>query len=184
MNYSFKSFQKNAIIRLLSLDKYKYLMENLDKINEKKYQNTFNSFYRVRRNEEWQNKFYTYFEKIQKNKNVSFGEILKYIYNETGQIEASFCSKMLATINPEMPIWDQYILKNLKLDKELSLSYGTKKDARIKKTIELYNMIVEKENELLKDNSVQQTIKEFKECFSEYNLSDIKILDYIMWNNR
>ena len=31
-------------------------------------------------------------------------------------IEASFSSKMLATINADMPIWDRYVVQNLCLD--------------------------------------------------------------------
>ena len=29
-----------------------------------------------------------------------------------------------------------------------------------------------------------QSIKDFKEYFAEYKLSDIKILDYLLWNSR
>ena len=41
--------------------------------------------------------------------------ILNEIYQKTGNIEGSFTSKLLATINPNLPIWDQYVLKNIGL---------------------------------------------------------------------
>ena len=38
------------------------------------------------------------------------------MYEATGNIEASFSSKMLATINTDMPIWDCYVVQNLCLN--------------------------------------------------------------------
>lgn len=119
MDYSFKKFQKNAIIRFLALDKYNYIKENINKCDVSsnlEFQKRFNAFYRVRRDAKWRKLFYTYFESIKNKKNITFDEILDYMYKETGNIEASFCSKLLSTINPNMPIWDQYVLKNLNLE--------------------------------------------------------------------
>ena len=98
MDYSFKSFQKNAIIRFLALDKYNYIKENINKCDVSKnieFQTRFNAFYRVRRDSKWRNTFYTYFESIKNKKNITFDEMLDYMYKETGNIEASFCSKLL-----------------------------------------------------------------------------------------
>lgn len=184
MDYSFKKFQKNAIIRFLALDKYNYIKENIykcDVSNDIDFQTKFNSFYHVRRNKKWRNVFFNYFEKVKLNKNITFEEILKYMYENTEDhnIEASFCSKMLSTINPNMPIWDQFVLDNLKLKVD-----GKTKEDRLKNTIETYYKILKIEQEKLKDKNIQNSIKEFREYFPEYNLSDIKMLDYILWNTR
>lgn len=182
MNYSFNNFKKTAIIRYLSLDKYKYLKEHLykcDVSSAKYYQKRFNAFYRVRRDEKWRTIFYNYFESIKNDKCIKFEDILLYLYDKTGNIEASFSSKMLATINPNMPIWDQYVLSNLDLEVK-----GNNKKEKLKNTIDIYYQIVKIEKDKLKDNEIQKAVTEFKEYFSEYNLSDIKILDYILWNSR
>lgn len=182
MNYSFREFQKQAIIRFLSLDKYNYIKDNLLKCNvskDKEFQTKFNAFYRVRRDEKWRKIFYTYFESIKDKNNITFEEIVNYIYEKTGNIEASFCSKLLSTNNPNMPIWDQYVLANLDLEVK-----GKTKEEKLKDTIAVYNKIIEIDNNKLKQKDIQQAIKEFKEYFPEYKLSDIKILDYILWNSR
>lgn len=182
MDYSFKKFKKTAIIRFLALDKYKYLRDNLYKCDVSTaiyYQKRFDAFYRVRRDEKWKNIFFNYFESVKNNKSIKFEEIIKYLYKETGNIEASFSSKMLVTINPNMPIWGQYILSNLNLNVE-----GKTKKEKLENTIKTYYKIVEIENDKLKEKDIKQTIEDFKDYFSEYNLSDIKILDYILWNNR
>lgn len=182
MNYSFQNFQKNAIIRFLALDKYNYIKDNLYKCDVSKdneFQTRFNAFYRVRRDEKWRKIFYSYFEEIKNNKKITFDEILDYMYKKTGTIEASFCSKMLSTINPNMPILDQYVLKNLELQ-----VYGKTKKERIENTKEIYKEIIKIEEEKLCNKDIKNTIKEFKQYFPEYKLSDIKILDYILWNTR
>ncbi len=180
--YSFEFFKREAVERFLALDKYDYIRNNLyntDISTDDKYQKTFNSFFRVRRNERWRKKFYKYFEKVKNNKNISFETIVKDLLLETGNIEASFSSKLLATINTNMPIWDQYILKNLDLKVK-----GITKEERLDSVIDLYNEIIKKEQAMLSDPKIRKTVKEFKDYFPEYDLSDIKILDYILWNLR
>lgn len=182
MNYNFKNFQKNAITRFLELDKYCYIKEkiyNCDISKDANFQTTFNAFYKVRRNKKWRGIFYEYFESIKNNKNIKFEEILEHIYKATGRIEASFSSKMLATINSNMPIWDQYVLKNLNLK-----VLGKTKKEKLDNTIKTYYEIVDIEREELKREDIKQLIKEFKQNFKEYEISDIKILDYILWNCR
>jgi hypothetical protein len=182
MNISFKEFQKNAVIRYLSLDKYQYIRERLyqcDVSKDEEFQKTFDAFYRVRRNKEWRNKFFEYFEETKNRRGISFKEILRDLFLRTGNTEASFASKMLATINPNMPIWDQYVLQSLDLKVE-----GTEKDERLKSTIDTYDKIIQRENELLKQPEIQEEISKFKDCFSKYDISDIKILDYMLWSDR
>ena len=182
MDYSFKNFQKNAIIRFLALDKYNYIKEelyNCNVSNNKEFQTQFNAFYRVRRDAIWRKYFYSFFEKNKDNKNITFDEILDYMFEKTGNIEASFCSKLLSTINPNMPIWDQYVIKNLKLEVK-----GNTKKERLENTKKIYKDIINIENDKLKNKNIQKTIEEFKKNFPEYKLSDIKILDYILWNTR
>lgn len=182
MEYSFYKFEKNAIERFLALDKYKYIIEEKNKCNistNKEYQKTFNRFFMIRRDERWRKIYYTYFEQIKNKKDITFQEIIKYLYNKTGNIEASFSSKMLAIINPNMPIWDQYIISNLELKVE-----GKDKKERLNNTICIYNEIMKEEKELLKRQDIQQSIKEFKDKYNDYKLTDIKILDYLLWNNR
>ena len=55
---------------------------------------------------------------------------------------------------------------------------------RIDDTIKKYYEILEKENKELEKEEIKEAIREFKEEFKEYNLSNIKILDYIIWSIR
>lgn len=182
-NYSFIKFQKTALMRLLGMDKYKEIisMFNDDSINlsSKEFTKCFNGFYRVRRNVEWQKIYYDYFNKNRKNMQITFDEIADYLYKKTGNIEASFSSKMLSTINPNMPIWDQYVLNNLNIKVD-----GHTKDEKLINTKEAYKKIIEEVNNKLKEKDIKESISDFRKFFPELNFSDVKILDFILWNDR
>ena len=102
-------------LKIEDIERYKYLIENVQTenlINSIIYQRNYNYFYRVRRNTSWRQIYYSIFE--QEKKSVpSFERIIREIWNKTGRVEASFSSKMVATIDPEMPVWDKYVLQNL-----------------------------------------------------------------------
>ena len=178
MNYNFQKLKKEAIIKYLSLDKYKYLNDNLYKCDTKEYQTIFNSFYKVRRNANWRKIFYKYFESIKDTKDIKYEDIITYLYKETGNVETSFSSKVLATINPNMPILDRNVLSNLKLKID-----GKTKEEKFNNAIKTYYKIIEIENEMLNNLQIQKFIKEFKELFPEYELSNIKILDCLLWKS-
>ena len=56
--------------------------------------------------------YFNFMEKY-KTKDVIFEEVLRYFHSSFGRIEASFSSKLMATINPDKPVWDEFVLKNL-----------------------------------------------------------------------
>lgn len=184
MEYSFKEFQKDALTRLLGMDKYKNIMEmfndkSIDLSESKEFQKCFNGFYRVRRDSKWQKVYYDYFNRNRYNKNITFDEIVDYMYKNTGYVEASFCSKMLSTINPNMPIWDQYVLKSLNIKLE-----SNPKEEKLENVKNAYKKIVEEENKRLENEDIKQLISDFKSFFPEFDFSDIKILDFVLWNDR
>ena len=124
----------------LGLDKYAFIEQTFRKIDvsqDEDFQRIFNGFYTVRRNAEWRNAYYRLFEEMKQVDSADFDTILDEMYRQTGNVEASFSSKMLATLRPEMPIWDKYVVQNL------GLKVPTQNDPmRLRKTKELYAGIV------------------------------------------
>ena len=99
------------------VEKYAEIIKSFSLVNvttDKDFQRKFNGFYRVRRNSEWQNVFYDIMENG-KTEDLTFEGVLQQIYNKTGRVEASFSSKLIHTLNHNMPIWDQFVLQNLNL---------------------------------------------------------------------
>ena len=91
---------------------------NTDVSADKDFQREFNHFYRIRRNEEWRKKLYRIFEDTKQKTTPDFAEVLEELYAQTGNVEASFSSKMVATLNPNKPIWDSMVLSVLLLKPE------------------------------------------------------------------
>ena len=79
------------------------------------FRKAFNGFYRVRqKSAAWYDKYYGLMEE-QRSANRSFRELLFCLEKISGTIDVSFASKMLAAIDPMLPIWDKYVLQNLGL---------------------------------------------------------------------
>ena len=80
------------IAESMGFDKYKMIIEHVRKVDvsaDLDFQRTYNGFYRIRRNAEWRAAYYGLFEEI-KNSNPTFEQIIRTLYRDTGNIEASF----------------------------------------------------------------------------------------------
>ena len=173
----------NILKKSFGIDKYAFIVKDLSKQDISKdanYQRVFNAFYVVRRNSKWRKIYYEYFESQKKNKKLSFEMILRFLSEKTGKVEASFSSKLLFTIKPNMPIWDAYVLKNLGLNMKL----GKPKD-RIEKSIRLYRDIHETYLKLVKSEWGRSAIIKFNEVLpNDKWISGIKKIDFFIWQTR
>lgn len=153
---------------------------DVDVSQSREFQKSFNGFYRVRRNPEWQSHFYGIMEKI-KTEDMDYEQVLRHVHEKTGNIEASFCSKLIATRHPDHPIIDQFVLENLGM--ELPKPYE-KKD-RLGKTVSVYKKLVAKYETMLKEPKHIQAVNELRQRYPmAESISDVKALDLIMWQTR
>ena len=141
---------QDQLARSLGLDRYEEIMQGDPQSSD--FQRIFNGYYRIRRNEEWRRHYYALFCKA-RDEHYSFGQIITELYQNTGNIEASFSSKMLATINASKPIWDQYVLQNL----GLALT-GKTKEEKLQNAVRLYDSIVAWYEEYLKTDEANENI--------------------------
>ena len=173
---------ETRIAESMGFNKYKQIMERVRNTNvssDKDFQRTFNSYYRIRRNEEWQTIFYDLFETI-KDSEPSFEQIISGLYKNTGNIEASFSSKMLATINSDMPIWDRYDVHNLCLNVK-----GKTKEEQLRCTVDLYDQMVRWYSIFLDTPNGRECIEEFDRILPEYKwMSSVKKIDFYLWSIR
>lgn len=163
--------------------KYKSIMESVNKVDistDMEFQKKFNGFYRLRqRKTDFYMDFYKFFETCKNNKNITFQEILNNIYTITGRIEKSFSSKIMATINPDYPIWDRYVLQNIGLKEP---SYSDKD--RLNKYIMLYDRIVEFYKEYSKTGHCKLLLNFFDKICPDSNITETKKIDFIIWQTR
>ena len=103
-----------------------------------------------------------------------------HLFQCTGNIEPSFSSKMLATICPEKPIWDKYIVQNLGIELD-----GVTKDEKLKNAISLYSDIEKWYEEFLKTDKAMECIEAFDSILPGYkSISTTKKIDCIIWSIR
>jgi len=181
------TFDVNEVLRKrlaasFGLDYYAKIMIDVRQTNiatDKDFQRTFNAFYVVRRNESWRNMYYELFEEL-KDKSPSFEYIIRYMYEKTGNIEASFSSKMLATLCPDKPIWDRYVLENLGLKLE-----GKSKEEQLNNAISLYGQIESWYRDFLSTEKATECIAAFDKALCEYQwINPIKKIDCFVWGIR
>ena len=182
MKFDVKKVFQERLASSMGLDKYKKiinLVKTTDVSKDADFQRTFNGFYIVRRNEAWRKAYYDYFEQIKKE-TPTFAQIIRYLYEKTGFIEPSFSSKMLATLNPNNPIWDQYVLQNLNMELD-----GKTKEEKLCNAIKIYNNIENWYAEFLHTEKARECIREFDSILPDYSwMSDIKKIDFILWSIR
>ena len=74
----------------------------------------FNAYYGVRRNAVWRDRFYSRFQAAKASTLRGadlFADIVAGLQADTGRIEASFASKLVATLQPQYPIIDSVVRK-------------------------------------------------------------------------
>lgn len=169
------------LISSFGLERYEYIIHNVrtvDVSTDIAFQTKFNGFYRIRRNKEWRDFYYSLFEQA-KNNSYSFEDIIKALYKETNKVEASFASKMYASLHTDKPIWDQYVLQ------ELELELTGKNEEKLGNAIELYREIEKMINSILESEDGKQCIISFDKTLPSYAwISKAKKIDFFLWGNR
>lgn len=166
------------------LQKYEKIMElfhSVDVSENEEFQRTFNGFYRVRRRKpDFYKALYSFLES-HKNKKITFTKVLQYFYERFGRLEASFSSKVVATINPDMPIWDSEVLKRLKIK---TPAYTLSSTERFEQTVEKYNQITLWYRDFMNSVEAKDMIETFDKEIGMTNIAPTKKIDFILWQTR
>jgi hypothetical protein len=166
------------------IKKYLCIMNSLHDVDvskDKDFQKLYNHFYRVRsRDKAWYGEYYSFMETNKKNASLTFGGIARRLCDRCGRIEVSFSSKMLATINPDMPIWDKYVTGNI----GLSLPPGGDKDRRPEEAIARYAELAAWYGGYLKSDNGRRMTALFDEAYPGAAVTGIKKIDFVLWQMR
>ncbi len=163
------------------LRKYCWIQENFQRCNVSKdpnFQTRFNGFYKVRRKAHWRLHYYELMEAM-KCRGVTFAQALRVLRQRTDRIEASFASKLVATLNPNRPVVDKFVLKNFGL--RLPYHYVTNREA---KTIQVYDELCLKYQDLMGRPIASMICEKFVEMYPWANITDLKKVDLVLWQNR
>ncbi len=163
------------------LGRYQWLQARVlkcDVITDREFQRRFTAFYRVRRSFEWRAQFFVLMEKS-KSSGGNFSEALRTIHLSTGRIEASFASKLVATLDPSKPVIDRFVLGCFQLRLP---SWGSAN--REEKTTGLYRQLCLKFDDFVKSHDGINIRNMFDEEYPDVEITDTKKLDLVLWQIR
>lgn len=166
----------------LGLRKYEWLQRELFRRNvarDPEYQTRFATYYRVRRGSGWRQAF---FDLLEHGKTIppSLSDALLAVYEATGRVEASFASKLVATIDPSKPVIDSVVLRNL----GLRLPNCMEVALRIEGVAELYQRMAYLFAEFLKTGTGRYLVTQFNASYPGTSLTEVKMLDLVLWQTR
>ena len=173
---------QTALDRLnTGLDRYLWLQNRVracDVSTNEEFQRCFSGFYRVRRNSQWRSVYYGLLESS-KVKGIDFPEALKEINRRTHRVEASFASKLVATLDPSKPVIDKFVLEYF----ELHLPRWGLSD-REAKTIDLYHDLCDKYSAFIQNPTGKMIQELFDGRYPNSEISELKKIDLVLWQIR
>lgn len=178
---------KEQILRALplvqpGLGKYLWIQSQVAlgpaRIGERDFQRRFNGFYRIRRKSEWQAVYYKLLE-TKLLTGLEFSDALKFMLETTGRFEASFVSKLVATINPWKPVIDGWVLENV----GLALPAASAPD-RIERICDIHAKLEAGFHTTLTTELGRFLVKSFRKHYSEADITEVKMLDLVLWQSR
>lgn len=163
------------------LRKYCWIQDNFlqcDVSRDRTFQKRFNGFYKVRRNAEWQRHYYQLMDAAKQHPQT-YAETLHALRQATGSMEPSFASKLVATLDPEKPIVDKYVLSNFGLRLPYHNAVG-----REYQTVQVYAELCRRYEALMGTPIAGVIYRRFAEAYPWAHISDLKKIDLVLWQTR
>jgi hypothetical protein len=148
------------------------------------YQRVYKSFYVMgRRSAAWYEFYFGLLEREKANRSISFETVLGITFETMGQrVEPSFSSKLVATIRPELPIYDEVVRDNLGIPKP---RYHKPANVRFSDALAAYQQIEGFYCTALESGGFAKLKAEFDRRLPGYtHFSDTKKLDILLWQWR
>ena len=146
------------------------------------FQKKYNGFYRVRRNEEWRRHYFKILESQRhkkKGEGLGFLDVLKSIHRRTGKVEASFASKLTASVDTSLPVIDSIVLKNIG-----ARLPATKTGDRLSMIVTMYDDVAKCYEDYLRTEIGKFLVKEFIKQYPHARISKVKMIDFVLWQTR
>lgn len=162
----------------IKLSVYLNIMDQFSRVDvtiDQDFQRMFNGYYRIRQRPQiFYKTIYRFLEDHKHDHDLTYHSVLHALYSATGRIERSFSSKVLATIRPECPVWDRYVISYLGLKPP---AYSVRDTSRV---VAIYNQICA----WYQTDEAKQKIDTFDAHFPGVPITDTKKIDFILWQTR
>ena len=142
------------------------------------FQRAFNHFYRVRRGKRWREEYFRLLGQAAR-RSISFRSVLARLAKSTGRYEASFASKLVATVDPSQPVIDSIVLRNLRLCLPKSRA-----PRRLDAIEVIHTRLHVRYREFLQTAQGRYLIKSFRRMYPDARITAVKMLDFVLWQTR
>lgn len=173
---------------------------------DSRFRQTFSGYYSVRRADSWKEFFFDQFEPYeqrpieectfgnaasQPNNDFALDDILQKLFEREGArgrhfVDLSFASKMIATIDPSMPIWDGQVETALRNASKNALGLRRiegNPDKRRATAVKNYERLCAFYEEAFKKGLGGECVELFDEALPAYadRIPPVKKMDFILW---
>jgi len=169
-----------------NVDIYLFLMKEFKKggiLDNHVFQLVFRAYYQLDNpgfSKEQKKRFFQLFNQRQQN----LDNIISDLYSIKKNIQFSFTTKLLHTVDTSKPIFDKYVGRSLKMGNVYGANQTRPKriDLCLKKIDSCYELLTSRTQELLSRKEVQKMIEDFHKMYPNgRQISDMKVLDFILW---
>ncbi|KAF2518847.1 hypothetical protein E0W68_06215 [Flavobacterium salilacus subsp. salilacus] len=171
-------------ISVYSFIKERFISSNI--IDDYIFQFVYKSYYRIENaglTPDFKKRYFEILKELQNTKNFEIEKTISDLYrikNRKNQfsVQFSFTTKLLNTINENLPIYDSEVAKVFSFSQPYSRPYNQK----IEIYLNQYSQINDAYKRIIEENLLYNVVKKFDSKFTNNNIGAIKKLDFIFWS--
>jgi hypothetical protein len=115
-----------------------------------------------------------------KGSKPTFDEVLEHLNKSLGKYEPSFSSKLVATLDPNQPIWDAYVLENTQIKVPSYTSCH-----KLERAQAAYKCLQSWYKRFLGSSDGKFVVNVFNRTVSRHaKITDLKKVDFWLWQTR
>ena len=155
-----------------------HALQTRDISEDRHFRRAFLSQYKLRQQDREVLRFYFRWLEEHKRRSVSFEQALLDLYRAFGLLEPAAASKLAATIDPSLPVWDAQMLGRLGV-RPLALERDHR---RVERTLEAYETLRDWYGCYLLSRDGRMAVEVFDTVYPETGFSDMKKVDFVIWS--
>ncbi len=161
------------------IEAYRWLrraLPDVDVTMDEEFQRRFNAHFRIaQRSRQWHAVYYRLLETF-KVVGAEFVDVLYELWEDTGRYEPAFASRLVATIDPDRPVWDRFALMQSGLRAPAYLDPD-----KLRKAEEVYRQLREWYADYLQSDGGRRILELFDETAPDFaDLGPQKKLEFVL----
>ncbi len=155
-----------------------HALETRDISEDRHFRRAYLNHFKLRDKDREFVRFYFRYLEDHKGRRVSFEQALLALYRKFGLLDPASASKLAATLDPTLPVWDTQILGSLGI-RPFALE---KSGRRVEKTIEAYDKLTAWYDRYLTSRDGRMAVQVFDEIYPGTGFSAMKKADFTIWS--